>query len=241
MVVFHKYRFGWRIRDFGVKRFVVLSFIFLGLGFYELSGGGDFDPQEARAAAVDARIARAAEKTGTLVAAVSRPSAETAERAVPPAASPDDTVTRTQLDLVSFEAVAADTAAASQISEAAASASAAPETPIAELATQAALEDEPLSLASLETPVAAPSGIQFSGSTQVAASTPTTGFSDIRSVKGDLVNMRSGPGTDYDVVDQLPQATRVEVISSNGNGWVELRRLDSSETGWIAEFLLTSG
>jgi len=224
-----------------VKRFVLLSFVFLGLGFYELSGGSDFDPQEARVAAVDARILRSAERSDTLVAAVSRPAIDSPQSSAPAAFSSDDNVTRTQLDLVSFEAVAADVPATPDPVEVAAPVSAAPATPITELATRAALEEEPLSLASLETPTAvvAPAGIAFSGSTQVAASTPTTGFSDIRSVKGDLVNMRSGPGTDYDVIDQLPQATQVEVLSSNGNGWVELRRVDSSETGWIAEFLLT--
>jgi len=226
-----------------VKRFVLLSFVFLGLGFYELSGGSDFDPQEARVAAVDARALRSTERADTIVAAVSRPAPRRPEPSTAASFSTDDNVTRTQLDLVSFEAVTADVPASLDAVEVAAPVSAAPATPITELATRAALEEEPLSIASLETPTAAvaPSGITFSGSTQVAASTPTTGFSDIRSVKGDLVNMRSGPGTDYDVIDKLPQATQVEVLSSNGNGWVELRRVDSSETGWIAEFLLTGG
>ena len=226
-----------------MKRFVLLSFVFLGLGFYELSGGSDFDPQEARVAAVDARVLRSTERADTIVSAVSRPAPRRPEPSTAASFSTDDNVTRTQLDLVSFEAVTADVPASLDAVEVAAPVSAAPATPITELATRAALEEEPLSIASLETPTAAvaPSGITFSGSTQVAASTPTTGFSDIRSVKGDLVNMRSGPGTDYDVIDKLPQATQVEVLSSNGNGWVELRRVDSRETGWIAEFLLTGG
>lgn len=230
-----------------MKRFVLLSLVFLGLGFYELSGGNNFDPQETRAAAVDARMARAAERSETVVAAVSRPAPSTPEPVAPQSistdenSSTDDNVTRTQLDLVSFEAVTTNAPAPREEVETVPLVPDPPQTPIAELATRAALEEEPLSLASLETPTAASgqSGITFSGSTQVAASTPTTGFSDIRLVKGDLVNMRSGPGTDYDVVDQLTQSTEVEVLSSNGEGWVELRRLDSSETGWIAEFLLT--
>ena len=224
-----------------MKRFVLLSFVFLGLGFYELSGGNDFDPQEARVAAINARIARAEERTDTFVAAVSRPSADASATDAAATFSTDDTVTRTHLDLVSFETVTAEAPVSNQAVEAVVPISASDAIPIAELANRAALEEEPLSLASLETPAAVSSGIAFSGSRQVAASTPTTGLSDIRSVKGNLVNMRSGPGTDYDVLDQLTQATEVEVISSNGSGWVELRRLDSNETGWIAEFLLTGG
>ena len=98
--------------------------------------------------------------------------------------------------------------------------------------------DNPLSLAALETTPTETSNTTFAGTRQVAASTETV---DIRVVKGDLVNMRSGPGTEYDVIDQLTQATEVEVLSSNGQGWVELRAVNGGSTGWIAEFLLTGG
>lgn len=230
-----------------MKRFVLLSFVFLGLGFYELSGGNDFDPTEARAAAVDARVARATERSSTFVAEVSKPVSGTSNESAKIASttkdafSTDDNVTRTQLDLVSFEAATTIAPLESEGVETSETPPAAPAESIAEIAQRTALEEEPLSLASLNTPNAAAPSIQFSGSTQVAASTTTTGFTDIRSVKGDLVNMRSGPGTDYNVVDQLPRATKVEVLGSDGGGWVELRRIDTGDTGWIAEFLLTSG
>jgi uncharacterized protein YgiM (DUF1202 family) len=64
---------------------------------------------------------------------------------------------------------------------------------------------------------------------------------DIRIVTGSLVNLRSGPGTNYEVVDQLARDTEVEVISDQGNGWVELRPVDGDITGWMSDSLLTKG
>ncbi len=230
-----------------MKRFIILSFIFLGLGFYELSGGADFDPETAAAEAVEARVARATERAETLAAAVSAPVAPSTVVAQTDniAPAPSDTVTRAQLDLVSFEAVT-NPAPVPDTSEAGteagipgAQAAATPD--IAELATVATAQGTPLSMAALESAAVQPSDNSFSGSTQIAASTPLTGFADIRRVKGDRVNLRSGPGTDYDVIDQLAQATEVEVLTNNGNGWVELRLVNGNQTGWIAEFLLTGG
>ena len=52
--------------------------------------------------------------------------------------------------------------------------------------------------------------------------------------------MRAGPGTDYDVLDKLTQGTEVAILFDNGDGWVELRVLDSGQQGWIADYLLVA-
>ncbi len=62
---------------------------------------------------------------------------------------------------------------------------------------------------------------------------------DIRSVTGSSVNVRGGPGTDYSVVNRLVQGDEVEVIEDSGDGWVRLRPLNGSPSGWMASFLLT--
>jgi uncharacterized protein YgiM (DUF1202 family) len=62
---------------------------------------------------------------------------------------------------------------------------------------------------------------------------------DLREVAGSRVNMRSGPGTGYDVLTSLAQGTEVEVIESDGAGWVKLRAVDEDIVGWMAEYLLT--
>ena len=62
---------------------------------------------------------------------------------------------------------------------------------------------------------------------------------DLRAVAGSRVNMRSGPGTSFDVLDTLPQGTEAEVIEVNADGWARIRVLESGAEGWMAERLLT--
>ena len=64
---------------------------------------------------------------------------------------------------------------------------------------------------------------------------------DLRQVAGDWVNMRSGPGTDYGVVETLPQGTQAEVMEVDASGWARIRITDSGLEGWMAERLLTNG
>ncbi len=62
---------------------------------------------------------------------------------------------------------------------------------------------------------------------------------DIRSIAGSNANMRSGPGTDFDKVDQLTQGTQVEVLDRRG-AWVELRNMQTGQVGWMADWLITA-
>lgn len=218
-----------------MKRFILLSFIVLGLGFYELSGGSGFDPDAARLSVIEARqereVARKAALPGPVyVAAPSSPEPQV-----------DETGARANLNLVSFASVVAepetDETSAPAALPRANTPEAAPEITVERLA---AAQDEPLSLAALSPAQERQSNI-FAGSSVVASSTNINNEKSLRSVKGTRVNMRSGPGTQYDVVAQLTQSAEVEVLTDTGNGWVELRPLDGGPTGWVAEFLLTGG
>lgn len=62
---------------------------------------------------------------------------------------------------------------------------------------------------------------------------------DIRKVRSNRVNLRAGPGTDFDVAGKLGRGDLVEVISDNGDGWVKLRVEESGEIAWMADFLLS--
>lgn len=64
---------------------------------------------------------------------------------------------------------------------------------------------------------------------------------DIRSVTGKNVNVRGGPGINFTVINQLTLGDRVEVLQDLGNGWIQMRLLDESTTGWMASFLLSDG
>lgn len=63
---------------------------------------------------------------------------------------------------------------------------------------------------------------------------------DLRTISGNRVNMRRGPGTEHGVVSKLSEGTEVEVLSEPGNGWLELRVVDSGTVGWIADWLVTA-
>lgn len=55
-------------------------------------------------------------------------------------------------------------------------------------------------------------------------------------VKGETVNVRSGPGTDRDKIGTLPEGTKVHVTAFN-NKWC-WAKLPNGKWGWIAEWLL---
>ena len=214
-----------------MKRFILLSFAFLGIGFYQLSGGAGFDPEANRLAQIDARQDRNATRVAALpeaaAAAVMVAAASSNARSEEPAPQ----VSRAALNLVSFETVTQPTETSPQATVPEPSSAA-----ISELAAE-----QELSLTALESAPTTGQTVAFAGNSIAANSGEALDELDIRTIKGSLVNMRSGPGTDYDVVDQLSQATRVEVLTDTGNGWVELRPMDGGATGWIAEFLLTDG
>jgi uncharacterized protein YgiM (DUF1202 family) len=64
---------------------------------------------------------------------------------------------------------------------------------------------------------------------------------DLRLVVGDRVNMREGPSTNHLVLDTLSRGTQADVIAISGDGWAQIRLIDSGETGWMAERLLSGG
>ncbi|MCX7566798.1 SH3 domain-containing protein [Sulfitobacter sp. F26169L] len=64
---------------------------------------------------------------------------------------------------------------------------------------------------------------------------------DIRTVSGSRVNVRGGPSTDYGIVSKLTRGEAVQILEDNGDGWVRMKPVDGGETGWMADFLLTSG
>ncbi len=63
---------------------------------------------------------------------------------------------------------------------------------------------------------------------------------DIRSVLKSRVNLRMGPGTQYDVAAKLDEGAQVQLLETSGDGWVKLRVLDSGRIGWMADTLISA-
>ena len=53
------------------------------------------------------------------------------------------------------------------------------------------------------------------------------------SEQAETLNVRSGPGTEYEVLDRVSQGTSVVILEQTGNGWLRVRYL--SQSGAAAE------
>lgn len=198
-------------------RLVVLSFLVLGWGYYELSGGADFRPISDLS---DEQLAELG-----------------LERFEPPA---EEVVVAAVDEPVPVQVARGPTAPVSLTL-----ASLAPETRDEEIASDiATIAEGPISEADA-VPDAAPEEIAVAGDVtaadiieQVVAGAAVSSL-DIRTVTGSRVNMRSGPGTNHGVITVLVQGDETEVIEELANGWVRLRVVATGEEGYMAGRLLS--
>jgi hypothetical protein len=218
-----------------MKRFILLTFGFLGWAFYEMSGGADFQPASAQMAAnADQMPAQENEitaktpsndtvKTAEVIPAVATAQVDTTPPGFESTAQADD-AERVSVTLTTA-LNGADTGAATDVSY----------VPVAQnIAVNGA--DTPAIIPSLIVP-------NDSGAAIVDASVETnlSSEADIRSVSGNRVNVRGGPGTEFQVVTKLGRGDSVEIIQDNGDGWVKMRPVDGGPEGWMADFLLSNG
>lgn len=151
-----------------MSKFIIGTFLMLGIGFYELSGGSDFEPE------------------------------------IHP-------IAQTVIETKSLEVVPFD----------------------APIVTRAVVETVPF--AAIKKARVIPASIEAA---PPAAVIPQI-FIDLRQVSGRRVNMRSGPGTNYGVLDTLTRGTQTEVIEVNVNGWARIRVTTTDQVGWMSSRLLT--
>ncbi|MEM1374590.1 MAG: SH3 domain-containing protein [Pseudomonadota bacterium] len=177
---------------------MIVTFLLLGWGFFELSGGTDFVAPEAEAKPLNALLQDVADQEDANVVARAETAPEGAvivgqprARALGAAAAEPETAT-----LAAFTQAGTGSSIATIIGEAAA-----PAEPVIE---------------------------------EVVASI------DLRTVTGSRVNMRNGPGTNFQVLTQLVRGDEAEVLQNPGDGWVKIRATESGRVGWMAERLLAS-
>ena len=189
-------------------RFMVITFLLLGWGFFELSGGTDFVPPQREEAPLNALMQQVAADEGAEVTRASaaqtvtilgEPTVQPAAGAVAPAVREVPTAANPST-LASFGQLA-PTAPPEPETPAAAATAVAPAEPVEEVPTLA-----------------------------------TT--LDLREVTGTRVNMREGPGTNFNVITQLVQGDQAEVLETSANGWVNIRVLATGEEGWMAARLM---
>ncbi len=208
--------------DYGMFRFIVLTFVFMGWAFFEMSGGTDFDGEALRMSRIEVDQTTPTAPRTLLADVDTQRSYGEAE------------VTRVALNLATTSDIAT------------------PAKPMTNAATPVKYEGATLSSASMNVsegpeiilPSLIPSAQpEIQRETQVSAELMVqedNGVQDVRAVTGNRVNVRGGPGTDYGVVGSLTRGVQVEILQDPGNGWVKLRPMDGGTEGWMADFLLTS-
>ena len=206
-------------------RLILVTFGFLAFGFYELSGGADYQPREG--SRQHAAVAGMTAQRVTHSASVSNPvivhrNGETATTAgdakVVLASAPGSDRSGVRMVLQPSQPERTDKPFTTGVTTVAA---------------------DPGKIARLVAAATTSAATPEPDTSGASAREPLSG-ADLRQVKGARVNMRSGPDTGYDIVTKLTRGEEVEVLSDNGDGWVELRVLDTGRIGWVADFLLVA-
>lgn len=215
-----------------MPRYIFISFLFMGWAFYELSGGADFEPPRA-------------------MPAESVQTADVQPDATAVAPQTPETSPVPRVRTVSVAADGAQTPAVRLRAETNTQADAPqpaidlPRLGLASGTTDADGFDSPVTLASLDA-----ESLQIGNpldtfqpsvaNTVVDAPVVEEVPMDLRTVTGSRVNMRNGPGTTYSILARLLQGSEVEVLSDPGDGWLQLRVVDSGQVGWMAASLVSA-
>lgn len=226
-------------------RLIVVTFGFLGWAFYVLSGGADYVPhsQSIQARAKTDDTLPAEPSSDIAVAAIEATEPTTKEAQVTRAASSiadmaTQSADRVEVTLVSIRPGAAE---ASRDTTDKVRVLTAPEPGAVDAAVAEALSE-----AEEEVARDWPGAIELFAmqadmqAERKAAIEAERAAMDIRYVTGNVVNMRGGPGTEFDKIASLNGGTEVAVIAEPGNGWVMLRVMDTGEEGWMADWLVSA-
>lgn len=201
-----------------MTRYILITFALLGFAGYEMSGGADFKPRP-------------------------RPVVEVAEAPAPPVTL---NVPTTAATLVATQAIKPRTAAEPA------------REPLPQVRARLsdgiqifrASNDAQVRMASLQEIA---SSASFDAPAQDSAAAPVApapvqaeaevrpaldANADLRSISATRVNLRSGPGIDTEILARLQRGQQVQVLDSDGSGWLRLRTLPGDQVGWIAERLV---
>lgn len=225
-------------------RFILITFAFLGWSFYELSGGADYEPRtnsiQARALLDDVRPVARPVRTHVAQLSDTGGVATATDTATPLQADTPARVTAPRSD--------GDNDGGARITLASASA----DSPATHTISLPIISAQPVDIVQ-QLGAAQPriTGLTLRGLSDDTASTDGTGTTeqnprparrdaDIRTIAGSAVNMRAGPGTQYDRIARLVRGNKVAVLQDPGNGWLKLRVIASGRVGWMADSLVTA-
>lgn len=209
-----------------MNKFLILSFAIMGWGFYELSGGADFQPpqrpepvQETARAAKPATVPVPAPSTPTLTRrnpAQPRPAPASVVAQAKPAQAAEAGEDRIEIRFGPSALPPAD-----------------PNNPglLVSLEQSTSQFATPLETFDPNAPTEAPEA-RTAAPAPIAEPEP-----DMREIRGTRVNMRDGPGTIYPVVGKLRLGQEIEVLTDSGTGWLRVRVMPGQQLGWVSASL----
>lgn len=225
-----------------MSRFVVVSFAFLGWGFYEMSGGRDFTPPERPmetasasspspstepqfdASAATAKFHRAAEQRAASLAAGQETNRSGQAR---PTADPE------RRQAVALAQIAS---AGSSFQDSSFAFSTTGNTSGLRLTS---LHGGITAITTDEIVAPQQQTVGLSDESAAPSSPDPETYLDIRQIRASRVNMRQGPGTIYPVLSRLLAGDKVIVIEDSGTGWLQLRTQQGNKIGWVAASLVS--
>lgn len=237
-----------------MKSYVILGFAFLGVAFYQLSGGSAFEPRGLRTLSEAPRPTATSAGETHFVAATETAAPQHRVKATtlvaspaiaPPAAVPAPTAAGGGTGLPAEEADPETTAESAAYDLEQVRASLSQGLPVF---GDGAGAGQQLTLASLDQGI---SGIKVAPAETAESEedpAPTEADQaaawsepepDIREITGTRVNMRDGPGTIYPVLTKLRIGQEVEVVGDSGTGWLRLRSVSSRQIGWVSASLVS--
>lgn len=202
-----------------MPRLIIVSFLILGWTFYELSGGGAFEPRGLRPPKPEPQLAEARPSPAPAAPVI-------APRKAPTEAPAEATAQTQRAALKAQQLARADRLA--QIRQG-----------LGVQLTGFSGAGTGIALTTLEQGAAGLHEAAPAPEPAAAPAPPPEPKPDLREVTGTRVNMRDGPGTIYPVVARLALGDEVEVLSASGTGWLRLRTLPEQRIGWVAASLVS--
>lgn len=225
-------------------RFILVTFAFLGFAFWEMSGGADYAPRDN---SIQSR-ANAPESETTVADAQPADPAEPEVIDLPKQDKPERLqITLASLSDMSEAGSAQETARTERVEDKARFLTESSDEDNAVLAAldeggEAADEVKKHWPGAIELFEQQASQAELRKQAEAAARTARAGTTsgDIRYVTASSANMRGGPGTDFARVGNLGEGAEVAVLGRAANGWLELEVLETGETGWMADWLVSA-
>jgi len=220
-------------------RFILISFAFLAFVFYEMSGGGDFDSEELRLSRVESPpVVETTKLEDTQTAQAPRPAPEDVTRVSLSLTSVNDVLRPTNLRTQRAR-VTANIDDGEQVEETLSETEPSVILPSL-IMDQSAITTVTFGQDSVDQQILAIAAPAAPAAPAQPVEPEVTEF-EIRSVSGNSVNVRGGPGTSFSVVNRMVLGDKVEILQDPGQGWVQLRPVGGGPVGWMADFLLSDG